>query len=56
MINKKIIASIMAKERVVIAKISKGINHDSTIVIVELVTNFVDVANSVVFIFDKMKK
>jgi hypothetical protein len=37
------IVSIVAKPRHVIPKISKGINHDSTVVAVELLTNATDV-------------
>jgi hypothetical protein len=49
-INRKMIVSIMAELRHVIPIISKGINHDSAIGLVELLTSVTDFE----FIFEKM--
>ncbi len=55
-INRKVVASVTAKVREIMAKISKGINHDSTVVIREFLTNVVSAEDKVEFIFDKMKR
>jgi hypothetical protein len=46
----------MAKVRHIIAKISNGINHDSIVVVAELLTNIIGVVDNVEFIFKKIKK
>ncbi len=52
-INRKVVANMMAKARITIAKISKGINHASTIIETELV---IDVVGDIEFISDKMQR
>jgi nitrate/nitrite-specific signal transduction histidine kinase len=46
----------MIKARQIMAKISKGINHDSTCVLRELLTNVRGAVDDVEFIFEKMRK
>jgi hypothetical protein len=55
-INRKVVASVTAEIRNIMAKISKGINHGSTFAIRELLTNVVGAVDNVEFIFDKMKR
>jgi hypothetical protein len=55
-INRKAVANMIAKARVIIAKISKGINHASTIVGIELLKNFIGVVGDIKFISDKMQR
>jgi len=50
-INRNMILSILVNPRNIIPKISKGINHDSTVVAVELLTSDTDVE----FIFERMQ-
>ncbi len=45
---------IMIKARQIIERISTRINHDSTIVVLELVIKVTGVVNVVEFIFEKM--
>jgi hypothetical protein len=44
----------MIKARQIIERISTRINHDSTIVVLELVIKVTGVVNAVEFIFEKM--
>jgi hypothetical protein len=55
-INRKEVANMMAKARVIIAKISKGTSHVSTIIGTELLTNVIDVVGDIEFISDEMQK
>jgi hypothetical protein len=47
---------IILKARQIIAKISKGINHDSTCVLRGLLRNVTDAVDNVEFILEKMRK
>ncbi len=47
---------MMLKTRQIMAKISKGINHDSICVLMELLTNVTGAVDDVEFIFKKIMK
>ncbi len=47
------IVNMMVKARLMMSRISKGINHDSIIVVVELFMNFIDGMYNVTFTFFK---
>jgi hypothetical protein len=51
--NKKSVASPPAKIVQMILKISKGINHGSTILVIEMLLNVTELVNCVEFIVDE---
>jgi hypothetical protein len=51
--NKKIVASPIMKIVQIILKISKGINHGSTTLVIEMLLNVTEVINGVEFIVDE---